>query len=195
MGHSIILASASPRRVELLRNLGVSFSTMPSDADESFATHLEPEEIVMELALRKAETIAKSLEDRQDIPYIIAADTIVVADREILNKPSDPADAVQMLTRLSGRQHQVFTGVCLLHGEREDVQVECSQVFFRDLSPAEINYYVATKEPMDKAGAYAVQGIGAFMVARIEGCITNIIGLPVVRTLQMLRAAGLKVME
>lgn len=211
MREEIILASASPRRVELLRNLGLSFRVMPSDVEENFADHLSPEQVVIELAERKARAVQQSLEPGQakanpspspkpspspsPSPYIIAADTIVVLGDEILGKPADKADAAAMLSRLSGRCHQVFTGVCVLHGEQSEAQAERSNVVFRSLSPAEIACYVATDEPMDKAGAYAVQGIGAFMIERIEGCITNIIGLPVVRTLKMLRAAGLRVME
>lgn len=174
---------------------------MPSDVEENFADHLSPEQVVIELAERKARAVQQSLEPGQakanpsPRPYIIAADTIVVLGDEILGKPADKADAAAMLSRLSGRCHQVFTGVCVLHGERSEAQAERSNVVFRSLSPAEIACYVATDEPMDKAGAYAVQGIGAFMIERIEGCITNIIGLPVVRTLKMLRAAGLRVME
>lgn len=197
MNAEIILASASPRRVELLRNLGLSFRVRPSDVEENFADHLSPEQVVIELAERKARAVQQSLEPGQSKAnsYIIAADTIVVLGDEILGKPADKSDAAAMLSRLSGRCHQVFTGVCVLHGEQSDAQAERSNVVFRSLSPAEIACYVATEEPMDKAGAYAVQGIGAFMIERIEGCITNIIGLPVVRTMKMLRAAGLSVME
>jgi septum formation protein len=197
MNADLILASASPRRVELLRNLGLSFRVLPSAVEENFADHLSPEQVVIELAERKARAVQQALEPGQSKtnPYIIAADTIVVLGDEILGKPADKNDAAAMLSRLSGRCHQVFTGVCVLHGEQSDAQAERSNVVFRSLSPAEIACYVATEEPMDKAGAYAVQGIGAFMIERIEGCITNIIGLPVVRTLKMLRAAGLSVME
>lgn len=197
MSKEIVLASASPRRVELLRNLGLSFRILPSEVDENFEAGQPPEQVVIDLARRKAAAVKDILkaEGKGSQAYIIAADTIVVLDQEILGKPTDEADARQMLSRLSGRAHQVYTGVCLLWPEGEEAQAEVSDVVFRPLAEAEINCYVATGEPMDKAGAYAVQGIGAFLVERIEGAVTNIVGLPVVKTMHMLRAAGLHVMD
>lgn len=197
MSKEIVLASASPRRVELLRNLGLSFRILPSEVDENFEAGQPPEKVVIDLARRKAAAVRDILkaEDSRSRAYIIAADTIVVLDQVILGKPADEADARLMLSRLSGRAHQVYTGVCLLWPEGEEAQAEVSDVVFRPLDTAEIDCYVATGEPMDKAGAYAVQGIGAFLVERIEGGITNIVGLPVVKTMQMLRAAGLHVMD
>ncbi|MBS1991615.1 MAG: septum formation inhibitor Maf [Cyanobacteria bacterium SZAS LIN-3] len=199
----IVLASASPRRIELMQNLGLRFEIIPADIDEVTEHAQIPAEIVAELAYLKAKRVQEILQEKKSKlrlqPHVIlAADTIVVLDGEVLGKPDNKEHAVEMLTRLSGTCHEVFTGVHVIHQSEGSTEayhdVGMSKVFFRQLQKSEIESYVATKEPMDKAGAYALQGIGAFLVEKIEGCPSNIIGLPVPKTVALLRRCGLKVM-
>jgi septum formation protein len=194
----IVLASGSPRRLELLGNLGLSFEVIPSNTDETIPPGISPEELVVMLSIKKAHDVFNSLDPHKDL-VIIGADTMVVLDGELIGKPVDVKDAKAMLTRLSERTHIVFTGVTVLEKRRNAElktfqHVEKSFVTFRKLEEPEIEAYVATKEPMDKAGAYALQGIGAALVARIEGCYTNIIGLPISQTILMLRQAGVNIL-
>ncbi len=172
--HTLILASASPRRRELLAGMGIPFSIHPSDADETVGG--TPEEMVRTLALRKAAQVAQVCKEG----WIAGADTLVALDGRALGKPADADDAIHMLKALSGRAHDVFTGVCLMDAAtgRHDLRVIGTRVFFRSLSDEEIHAYVATGEPMDKAGAYAIQGGARGFVERYEGSYENIVGFP-----------------
>jgi septum formation protein len=194
----IVLASGSPRRIELLKNLGLSFEVIPSNVDETIPPGISPEELVEMLAIQKAEDVLTSLDPHEDL-VIIGADTMVVLDGELIGKPMDVEDAKAMLGRLSERTHVVFTGVAVLEKRRNAElkrfqHVEKSFVTFRKLEEPEIEAYLATKEPMDKAGAYALQGVGAALVEKIEGCYTNIIGLPIPKTVSILRQAGVNIL-
>ena len=187
----LILASQSPRRSELLRNAGVDFSVAPADIDESLVPGEEPAVYVQRLARGKAlALLAKSPAGA----LVLGADTTVVLDGESLGKPLDEADARQMLGRLRGRSHQVMTGVCLAwqssKGSQTLVEVEITEVEFAAISDREIAEYVSSSEPMDKAGAYGIQGRASRWVPRISGCYFNIVGLPVARVCAMLRRVG-----
>lgn len=189
----IVLASASPRRAELLQRIGLDFRVQPADIEEIFdpASNLEMQ--LEKLALSKARAVADTL----SAGLVIGADTIVVIDQEVLGKPASPAEAGRMLSRLSHRRHRVLTGLAVIEVKQGMVisGVETTQVQFRRLSPAEITAYVATGEPLDKAGAYGIQGKGAALVERIEGCYFNVVGLPVARLVGMLKEAGLEVCQ
>jgi len=192
--HRLILASASPRRRELLRMLGLDFEILVSNAEESKGELPDsPGEQVMELAARKAGEIAGLHPDA----LVIAADTIVVAEKQILGKPGDEEDARRMLSFLSGRWHEVYTGVALVKAAEKKrlVDYERTRVKFRPLSREEIDRYIRSGEPMDKAGAYGIQGLGAVLVERIEGCYFNVVGLPLAKLALMLKKFGLEVLE
>ena len=178
----IILASASPRRKELLTTAGVEFEVLVSEADETIPEGTAPRDAAMMTAEKKALAVA---ENRDGI--VIGADTIVVIDGKILGKPKDETDAFGMLRLLSGREHEVITGVCITDGEKTEKFAQVSKVRFYDLTDDEITAYVATKEPMDKAGAYGIQGRGCVLVESIEGDYFNIVGLPVAATVRALR--------
>jgi septum formation protein len=182
----LILASQSPRRAELLERLGLSFAVSPAHIDESYLDHETPRAHAERLAREKAETISR----REPDALVVGSDTIVVVDGDVLGKPRDPADAVAMLARLSGREHEVFTGVAVAAGERVESALERVQVRFRALDRAECEAYVATGEPMDKAGAYGIQGYGSSIVESIAGDYFAVMGLPIVRTLDLLRRHG-----
>lgn len=200
----IILASGSPRRVEMLQSLGLKFEVLPADVDETVTPGITPPDLVSSLALSKAQRVEEIIKERQktaehDI-LIIAADTVVALGMEILGKPINRDDAIETLKALSGKAHQVFTGVSYLHLDKDlnrvahIEQTDETEVFFRDLDIDEITSYVDTAEPMDKAGAYALQGIGAFMVSKINGCPANVKGLPTPLVVQQLRQFGILVM-
>lgn len=195
----LVLASGSPRRRELLGKLGLQFEVIVSDLDESIAS-TDPAFIVKDLASAKALAVAESIKGAADNgsskSLVLGADTIVVLDDDILGKPQDRAEAVQMLTKLSGRLHQVFTGVSLVELPSGKVSTiyTVTDVHFREMDAREIEAYVDTGEPMDKAGAYALQGIASLFVCKIDGCYTNVIGLPIPDTVQLLRQHGLEVM-
>jgi septum formation protein len=178
----IILASASPRRKELLTTAGVEFEVLVSEADETIPEGTAPRDAAMMTAEKKSLAVA---ENRDGI--VVGADTIVVIDDKILGKPKDEADAFGMLRLLSGREHEVITGVCITDGEKTEKFAQVSKVRFYDLTDDEITAYVATKEPMDKAGAYGIQGKGCVLVESIEGDYFNIVGLPVAATVRALR--------
>ncbi len=183
----LILASESPRRKELLARTGRAFRVVVSDADESTATDVPPADVAMDNARAKALAVAA------DIPsdaIVIGADTIVVLDGRIFGKPADEADAARMLGELSGRTHQVITGVCLVRNGRCETFAETTHVCFRGLSDAEIASYVATGEPLDKAGAYGIQGGAGAFVDHIEGDYDNVVGLPVTRLERALDLEG-----
>jgi len=185
---SIVLASASPRRRELLAMLGVeNFKIIPAVGEEIIDTGMTPDGIVCSLSRQKAEEVSKFCK-MTDV--IIAADTVVVLDGEIMGKPVDKAEAFQMLARLSGRTHRVFTGVTVILGENVITEYECTRVNFRVLTEREITAYIETGEPMDKAGSYGAQGIGSLFVEGIEGDFFNVMGLPLCRLSKMLKKLG-----
>jgi septum formation protein len=181
----IILASNSPRRRELLRQIGLSFSTDPSDVDEQVRAGESPESYAVRVALDKARTAAA----RVGNGIVIAADTIVVLDDHILGKPADRLDAERMLSLLSGRMHVVITGLAVTDAAdgKTVTGISLTRVWFRDLSQHEIASYVKSGEPLDKAGAYGIQGKGALLVKRIEGCYFNVVGLPLSLLGELLR--------
>lgn len=186
----IILASGSPRRKELLGNMGIrDFQIVKPDFEEEGVCAPSPAALVEALSSGKAAAAAADLGGRDAL--IIAADTVVTLEGAILGKPIDRADAIAMLTRLSGKQHQVFTGVTVRRGDRVVTQHEVTEVRFRSLSDAEIARYVDTKEPMDKAGSYGIQGLGSLLVEGIKGDYFNVMGLPVCRLGQILAGFGL----
>lgn len=199
---NIVLASASPRRAELLRTLGVPFEVVVAEDAEPAIEKAAPsdrwryaaDEVaawVESAARAKAAAVAAIRSDA----VVIAADTIVVLDGEILGKPQDERAAAAMLRRLSGRTHQVYTGLCVWGGERAQTAHVVTRVTFRPLSDGLIDAYVATGEPMDKAGAYGIQGKGSLLVEKIDGCYFNVVGLPLVRLSEMLEAINVVVWE
>lgn len=183
----IVLASQSPRRKELLGRMGLEFVTQASKIDESAFDGLEARELVATLSREKAQWIARQMDGET---LVIGADTVVVRDGAALGKPKDAEDAVAMLLSLSGRDHQVCTGVTVCRGDRVLTQVEETQVTFRELTETEVRQYVSTGEPMDKAGAYGIQGLGGLLVEGIRGDYSNVVGLPVCRLGQMLKDFG-----
>lgn len=180
--NKIILASASPRRKELLETAGAEFEIIVADVDESVPEGTKPEDAAIMTAEKKALAVAESHKDS----VVIGADTIVVAGEKILGKPTDKADACRMLSMLSGVEHKVITGVCLACEDKKITFAQVSKVKFYDLTDDEINAYVETGEPMDKAGAYGIQGKGCVLVEKIEGDYFNIVGLPVARVMKEL---------
>lgn len=190
MKKKIILGSGSPRRRELLAQIGMMFEVIVSDGEEIY-TNTVPEEIVKELALMKAEHVSQIVEDKNS-SVIIGADTVVVLDHQILGKPKNEDEAFQMLKHLQGRAHQVYTGTALLvyeeDGSKQVVShAEKTEVFVHEMSDEEIRQYIATGEPMDKAGSYGIQGCFAAYIDRIEGDYYNVVGLPVAYLYQQLK--------
>lgn len=187
----IVLASASPRRAELLRSAGFEFTVAVADIDETRLADETPYEYVARLATGKARAVAqlpsKANMAGSDRPRILGADTTVVIDEEIAGKPVDVEDARRMLHRLSGQWHEVLTGVTLISGHQLLNCVEMTRVRFCLLTAAEIDWYVSTGEPLDKAGAYGIQGYASRFVERIEGSYSNVVGLPVNRVYEMMR--------
>lgn len=182
----VILASQSPRRRELLSLIGIAHEVMPADIDETVMPHEEPVPHCERLAREKAHTLALKHPDA----LVIAADTIVVRDGEILGKPADAADARRMVKLLAGRSHTVFTAIAVAQGGRTESAVEEVTVTFRALTDAEIAEYVATGEPMDKAGAYGIQGWGATIVERVDGDYFSVMGLGLRRLVALLAKLG-----
>ena len=185
---NIILASQSPRRKELLERMGIrDFETISPNVDESAFRGLPPEELVRRLSAEKAAAVAgKAGEDA----IVIAADTVVALEGAVLGKPADELDAFKMLSALSGVRHQVYTGVTVCRGGEKQTAHEVTDVTFRELSEGEIEDYIATGEPMDKAGAYGIQGYGALLIQGISGDYYNVMGLPVCRLSGMLSRFG-----
>lgn len=179
---AIILASASPRRKELMGLLKLPFAVKVADIDETMDPEKTPFEEVARVSRRKAETVK-----RQPGDVVIAADTIVVCKDRVLGKPADKQEAFEMLHLLSGQKHQVMTGMTVLGDDRCVTCTEVSDIYFRELSDEEILDYIATNEPMDKAGAYGIQGGAALFVQRLEGDYYNVMGLPVCRLSQILK--------
>jgi septum formation protein len=189
---TIILASSSPRRRELLHTLGMPFTVMTSDVDETVSPALPPAEVVEQLSLRKAREVAGKV----NAGVVIGSDTVVVLDGKILGKPASAADAFAMLSALQGREHTVYSGVAMIDAEsmRTEVAHSSTDVKIRSLTASEINAYIATGEPMDKAGSYAIQGIGATIVERIVGDYFTVVGLPLNLTAQMLTRFGIRLL-
>ena len=183
----IILASGSPRRKQLLEMLGLSFTVIPAKGEEIIPHDAGPAEAVQILSAQKAASVAA---ERPAEDVIIAADTIVWHEGRVYGKPHSRQQAVEMLRSLSGRTHQVYTGVSVIHEGRELLEYEMSRVSFRPLSEEEIQRYVDTGEPMDKAGAYGAQGKAALFVRGIEGDFFNVMGLPLCRLGEMLKEQG-----
>ncbi len=182
----LILASASPRRADLLTAAGFSFEVIPVEIDEAVLPGEEPKDYVARLALAKARAVSRS----NPGSVVLGADTAVVAGALVLGKPADAGEARQMLKTLSGRTHDVLTGVALCVNGREACEVACTTVRFLPLSAAEIAWYVATSEPYDKAGGYAVQGLASRFVDTIEGSYSNVVGLPVSIVYRLLQDFG-----
>ena len=182
----LVLASQSPRRRELLERAGISFVVRAADIDESVQTGEAPQQYVRRLAVRKAMAIP-----RDDDACVLAADTTVVFGSEILGKPVDSADAVRMLSALAGRSHEVITGICLRYRQALFIDAAVTTVHFGPMTATEIDAYVATGEPMDKAGAYGIQGIASRHITGIEGCYFNVAGLPVSLVCRYLGKLGL----
>lgn len=176
----IILASASPRRKELLTLAGIEYEVIVSQCEEILPDGITPDKAVEELARQKAEDVFS----RNSDAMIIAADTVVALGNTILGKPKDEADAFTMLSSLSGRRHTVYTGVCIKTKDKTDIFHVATEVEFYELSEKEINDYIATKEPMDKAGAYGIQGKGFVLVKGIHGDYFNVVGLPLAETVR-----------
>ncbi len=185
----VILASASPRRRELLSLIFTTFRVIPSEFDESQVPRdLAPFEHVRYSATMKARDVAKAHSDS----LVIGADTIVVVDNHILGKPADEPDAARMLRRLSGRTHAVYTGLAVIRGGIERTGVACTDVQFAQLSDETISRYINTGEPLDKAGAYAIQGKAAVLIEGIQGCYSNVVGLPLALLGSLLREYGVE---
>ena len=190
MKNKVVLASASPRRRELLSQIGIEFEVMPSKSDERITKDL-PGEIVMELAEGKAEEVFGNLQEKC---LVIGSDTIVVHKGKIMGKPADESEAVEMLTELCGDVHQVYTGVAFVWEENDKVRshvfYECTDVHVYPASREEIDLYVASGDPLDKAGAYGIQGQFAAFIKKIDGDYNNVVGLPVGRVYQELKGFG-----
>ena len=185
----IVLASGSPRRQELLRRIGITdFDIVVPDADETYPAGLTPRQTVAHIARSKAEA-ARTLTEPDDI--VITADTMVFLGAERLGKPHDEADALRMLTELAGNRHTVCTGVTVRQGDRLNCFTVSTDVYFRSASEQELRAYIASGEPMDKAGAYGVQGLGALLVERIDGDFFNVMGLPVMPLACALKELGI----
>jgi septum formation protein len=182
----IVLASASPRRQQLLRNAGISFVAQAADISEAPGAGEAPAALAERLAREKAEAVFR----QRPNDLVVGADTIVVVEGQILGKPRDASDATRMLRLLSGRSHQVITGICVLGRGCEEVRSESTLVTVRGLTDQDIHSYVATGEPMDKAGAYAIQGLASRWISRIEGDYFNVVGLPVSLVYGILRERG-----
>lgn len=186
----LVLASQSPRRRELLQQMGFQdFEVLPAIGAEVADPALPPEQYAEQLALHKAREVASRCGEDA---LVIGADTIVVLDGHILGKPKNAASALQMLTALSGRKHTVYTGVCVIHGSEVDLRHEATKVTVCALTEREILAYIATGEPMDKAGAYGIQGRGALLVEKIEGDYYNVVGLPICCLNRMLGRFGVQ---
>lgn len=187
----IILASGSPRRAQLLEQIGVSFETIVPDVDESVFEGLPPAEQVTGLSRKKAQAVAAG---RSGGLPIVAADTLVAHGSHVLGKPEDRDGAFRMLRMLSGGWHEVYTGVTVMDGGEIRTGYEVTEVKFRELTDGEIEQYLSTGEPMDKAGAYAIQGKGALLVERISGDYSNVVGLPLVRLSALLKEIGIRLL-
>ena len=188
----VLLASSSPRRQALLRQLGIAFDQLAVEIDETPGRDEPPADFVLRLAREKARAGAK-LQGGSSVP-VLGADTAVVADGRILGKPADEAEGLAMLALLSGRSHEVYTGVAVCHGGREETGLSVSTVTFRPVTDAERVAYWATGEPLGKAGGYAIQGIAAAFISRLQGSYSGVMGLPLFETSELLRWAGVGIL-
>lgn len=190
----IILASSSPRREMLLRSIGIEPRIIPSDADESYDPSHSPSNIVCALALRKARSVAQEQMAVHETGIIVGADTIVVLAGQVLGKPKSRAHAIEMLSMLQGKQHEVYTGVAIVDARSGITRSDYSKTFVRmkPCSQDKVERYVDTGEPLDKAGAYAIQGLGAMLIDCIEGCYFNVVGLPLSLLSDMLEEFGIQ---
>jgi len=182
----IVLASRSPRRAELLERLGLEFEILPAEIDESYVDHEMPADHCERLAREKAVSVASGRRES----LVVGSDTIVLLGRNVMGKPRSNEEAAEMLMQLSGRTHEVYTGVAVAHGGHIESSLERVQVRFRNLDRQLCEGYVATGEPLDKAGAYGIQGFGSALVEHIDGDYFAVMGLPVVRTLELFRRHG-----
>ncbi|ALO45448.1 Maf family protein [Pseudohongiella spirulinae] len=182
----LILASASPRRSELLRQLGVRFRVLTADIDETPELNEKPEQYVQRLAREKAQTILRSAQRPAHLA-VLGADTIVVCDGQLLGKPADADQAAAMLSQLSAHTHRVLTAVCVCNDEKLQIRLSDTEVTFRALSAHDTDCYIRSGEPFGKAGAYAVQGLGAAFVTGISGSYSGVVGLPLFETAQLLK--------
>lgn len=191
MEEQLVLASASPRRRELLQQIGLKFQVIPSRAEEQILPGETPEELVVRLSFDKASEVA----NRDEISgrWFIGSDTIVLCDGQILGKPENQTHAAAMLRQLSGREHQVLSGYAVIDRQTGTKRAEAvsTRVWFRQLTDIEITSYIATGEPADKAGAYAIQGLGVCFVSRIEGSYTNVVGLPLCKLTLAMKELGI----
>jgi septum formation protein len=178
----LVLASQSPRRAEILRQAGIPFSVRPAAVDESPRPGEEPLHYVERLAQAKAAAVAAAPDE-----IVLAADTTVVICAEMLGKPADEADARRMLGMLSGRRHEVLTGICLRRGQEQICDTAITEVWFAEMGPQEIAEYAASGEPLDKAGAYAIQGLASKYIDKIHGCYFNVVGLPIAMVYRYVR--------
>jgi septum formation protein len=187
-GDSIVLASESPRRVDILRTLGISFSIIPPDIDETKLKDETPQEFVARISYEKANKVGQHFPDK----WVIAADTIVVLKGKVLGKPKNERDAFNMLRTLRGKWHKVITGYCVLNLLKNVVYRDIveTKVFLRHMTDDEITRYIKTSEPMGKAGSYAIQGKGGYMVKEIKGSYTNVVGLPICEIAEALLSLG-----
>ena len=187
----IILASQSPRRQQLLNQIGLDFEIAPSDYKEDFSLELPPRELVQLFSQEKARDITGKYPEH----IIVAADTIVVLGKQILGKPETPDKAKETLNRISGQKVTSITGVTVLKTpeRQESSQIVETDIWIKELTETEIDNYVATEEPLDKAGAFAIQGTGALITEKIEGSYSNVVGLPLLETYQILKKMGIKV--
>ena len=183
----VVLASASPRRLALLQQIGIGAKVCPADFDEVSGSAVQAEDVVLANAIGKCKAVVKIKGD--SLP-VIAADTVVVAEGVILGKPQNEEDAVEMLKQLSGKTHKVMTGIAVSYAGEMLAEVCETEVVFRKLTDEEIKKYVATGEPLDKAGAYGIQGMGAVLVEKINGCYNNVVGLPLTRLQLILAKLG-----
>jgi septum formation protein len=193
----LILASQSPRRKMLLQQIGVPFSVFPPDVKEPINMEMSPDELVIYLSEKKAEQVCRELECRsKDLHIVLAADTIVVLDDVVMGKPKNPEEAFSMLEALSGRWHEVITGVTLktVNATNKITYAEKTKVKIRKLSEQIIQRYIDSGEPFDKAGAYGIQGLGALLVEKLQGCYYNVVGLPLYRVSVMLNDMGFKIL-
>jgi septum formation protein len=186
----LVLASASPRRAELLTAAGFTFDVLPVDVDEQVRPDERPADYVRRLASEKSARALERLPGSAAAVIVLGADTVVVVDEQVLGKPRDAHDAADMMSRLSGRSHQVMTGVSVRTAANELIGVDSSSVTFAPLTPAEIDWYVATGEGRDKAGAYAIQGLAGRFIPRVEGSYSNVVGLPIALIYGLLQKAS-----
>lgn len=187
----VVLASASPRRFELLAQLGVPIDVRPADLDEAVLPGEDPVAYVRRLSIEKAAAIAVDHVDA----LVIAADTTVDVDGDVLGKPADDDDARQLLARLAGRTHRVHTGVTVRSGNASATDVTTTVVAFTPMTPADIQWYVGTGEPFDKAGGYAIQGAGGAFVSAVQGSVSNVIGLPLTTVVDLARSIGVELIR